>query len=426
VRQIFLKASYNLGWAISDYRISFGGKGNTAGVGGAAAEVPVPLAGTFSNLTAYSPPGAHPNYTIILLVNGVETALKCAVASTEQLATDRANSVNVVAGDLVCFRVTVNPPGSGFGYPLNLSVEFEGAAHWFGAIPGGAFTGPGTTEAGGCLGNGFLSSNVGGAQLSTSYSICSTPGTLTGIRIRENTVGIGGGWLAWIRKNGINQDGTGGTVNTQVALADGGGQASNTFSLPIAVGDHLDFAYTRTTTGIGTSTHIALTCTFIPTDQKTFMNTGGSNNANSNGIEYRWMASEQLAIAHEIVKCPVGPRGIIVTGLRVEVDTQSVAPVIFTVTKNGVDTPVTCTVPLGGTFALIENQRVTYSDGDYIALKSNAASFSGNGMYWGLSAEVYRDRSGLYEVKPGTRDKYYGDVEKKIPDPTVKTALIGE
>jgi hypothetical protein len=35
--------------------------------------------------------------------------------------------------------------------------------------------------------------------------------------------------------------------------------------------------------------------------------------------------------------------------------------------------------------------------------------------------------SGIYYVNPsGTHDSYYNDVEKKIPNPTVKTALLGE
>lgn len=437
MRQVFLKSAYDLGWGSSDYRVGLGGQGETAYAvtyGTSNAKVVVPLAGTFTNLAVYSPLGLHPDYTFTLMVNGVASALTCALTSSEVLAKDNTHSVAVVAGDDISLRVNVSPFGAGLGYAVCLSIEFEGAEQFYGITPLWGAQTAATYNTGGALGNGIQQVVSSPATLSSTYSICSTAGTITGIGMKALSTSIGGSWTAYITKNQVLQNGAGGTVNTACTLTDGTAYTSNTFSLAIAVGDHVEFALLRNTTNSIFDNAIAISCKFNPTDALSFMCCGGSNNSNANTIEYRWMQSKQLNTNEDIAKCPIGPRGIVVNGLRVESDVQTVGGIVFTIRQNGVDTAATVTVPLLGSSAAISGLTIPFVDGDYIDLKSNptSGSFTGNGLYWGLSMQAAAsipEISGLYYVSPSKaerHDSYYNDVENKIPDPTVKTALIGE
>ena len=155
------------GWHVSktnhhgtapDYRVAPGGQGASASFvtfGPDSPKVVVPVAGTFRALAIYSP-GTHPAYSVTLLVNGAASALACGVSAAETTATDRTHAVDVVAGDDVCFSVNVNPFGVGVGYPLALSVEFEGAAQFYSVSPETGAIAVGNTQTGGALGNGRM------------------------------------------------------------------------------------------------------------------------------------------------------------------------------------------------------------------------------------------------------------------------------
>jgi hypothetical protein len=66
----------------------------------------------------------------------------------------------------------------------------------------------------------------------------------------------------------------------------------------------------------------------------------------------------------------------------------------------------------------------TYVDGS----GSNGGGNGGNGN-GGTEPPISTDVSGIYFINPAKttkHDSYYGDIERKIPNPTIKTALVGE
>lgn len=444
MRQVFLKSMYNLGWGSSNYRTGLGGNGDSASgttYGENYTKVVVPLNGTFSNLNVYSAAGMHPNYTFTLMVNGIASALTCTLAATSTQAKDILNTVNVVAGDDICFVVNVNPFGSGLGYHVSFSIEFEAAQQFYSitAVWGGQVVD--TYNMGGALGNGIMQVLSSVVQLSNAYSICAVAGNITGIGMKTYAGAPGTGvWTGYIVKNQVLQDGSGGTVNTACTMTGASLTAINSFSLPVVEGDHLDFALKRTVTGSSTSTvQVTMSCLFTPTDAESFMSVGGGNNANDSvNTEYRWVTSQQLNLIEAIAQCPIGPRGIEIRGLRVETPTLGVGgSVICTIRKNGVNTAATVTVVYPARSAVISGLSIPFSDGDLIDLETipiNNPTGLTNGFWWGLSlasaAPVVpaAEHSGIYYINPTKaerHDSYYDD-EKKIPNPTVKTALIGE
>lgn len=437
MKQVILKDSFDLGWGSHSYHVALGGNGETGNFvtfGNDSPKCVIPLAGTFSNLSVYSPAGLHPSYTVTLLVNGVASTLACVLASTSTLASDVTHSVAVIAGDDVSFLVDVNPFGAGVGYTLNLAIEFEGTSQWYGVVPCPGGHTAATYNTGGALGNGIQQSLASTIALSNTYSICSTAGTITGMRMKAFAVNAGGSFTAYLIKNQVLQDGSGGTVNTSCNLVDGIASANNAFSLAVAVGDHLDFALLRNTTNAPfASAQVAISCIFTPTDTQSFMCCGGSNNANLNVTEYRWVHSEQDMTNEDLVKCPISQRGITITGLRAEIAPPggpgAGKSITFTVRKNEVDTAATVTVADLNQGATITGLTVAFVEGDFIDLK--AVPFNSptllNGMWWGLALTATRDTSGLYTPNVNiTHDKLYGSLEKKIPNPTIRTALIGE
>lgn len=71
-------------------------------------EAPAPTGGTFSDLRVIvgSAPGAGTSYTFTLRKNGADTAVTCAIADSATNCSDTANSVAVVAGDLLSLEIT--------------------------------------------------------------------------------------------------------------------------------------------------------------------------------------------------------------------------------------------------------------------------------------------------------------------------------
>jgi uncharacterized OB-fold protein len=68
---------------------------------------------------------------------------------------------------------------------------------------------------------------------------------------------------------------------------------------------------------------------------------------------------------------------------------------------------------------------ITVSNGDL----PNAIGLAAGEEVTVTVTNTLKEISGVYYINPGKtgkHDSYYNDVEKKIPDPTVKTALIGE
>jgi hypothetical protein len=393
MKQTFLKASYNIGWASSDYRVALGGEGaGTTFIGGRenCAQVVVPVAGTFRHLVVYSPAGSHPNYDFTLLLNNTPSALTCHLDAAAMVASDRTHAVAVAVGDDVSFSVTVNPFGVGAGYPVAFSVEFEGAQQFYAltAITGNQ-TG-GTYNTGGALGNGVQQVASFPTLLSNSFSICTTAGVVTGLRMQTFAGPTGtNSYTAFLSKNQVLQDGAGGTVNTACVLTGSALQHASLFALPLAVGDHLDFALLYTgTTAPAALAQVTLSLTFQPADPDAFMNCGGSNDTTSaTAVDWKWVHSEQLAVSEAVAQVPTGPRPLVITGLYVDVGTPPGVGTsrVIVLRKNGIDTAATLTITGTATTGGLTGVSVPYQD-DLIDLQITPIGTPLTGTFhWGLS-----------------------------------------
>lgn len=88
------------------------------------AESIIPTGGTISNAyaTLGGSPGVGRSYTAVLVKNGVDTALSVTIADSNTIGNDTANSVSVVAGDKVYWKIT--PSGSPSARMIQIGVRW--------------------------------------------------------------------------------------------------------------------------------------------------------------------------------------------------------------------------------------------------------------------------------------------------------------
>jgi len=360
----------------------------------AAAKHPWSVAGTFRHLViGCNVP--HPALTATLLVNGVATALTVSLAAGAALAANTGDAVAVAAGDDVCYRIA----GTQQNFPglvhFSTCLEFEGAVASYGITAyttGGSVPSVGKRGIGGALGNGewmSYGSDPGPVQ-SNTYSICAAPGAITRLDLKTFAAGPGGGaWVAWVRKNGVTQDGTGGTVDTACTLPDPAIHAFSAFSLPLALTDLVDLVLARTgSPGPAALAHVAASVAFTPTTAGMYMLCGGSNDAiRSDGPDWKWPRCDQLVTTESHGEAHIGPAGLRAAGLYVR---RAGPPspgrgTVYMLRRSGTDTPITLTIQDMEVTGQVQAD-VDFASGDAITVQAtpfnNAVS---NGFHWGLA-----------------------------------------
>lgn len=349
MKQIFVKSAYNAGFASGTSWIpasaGIGDFGTTVSFGADYATHPTPIAGTFRNLIVYSRSGVKADLTLTLLVNGVASALSTPLAAASTSASNTTDSVTVAAEDDITFRVTTT---LGVGHDLSFSVEFEGAQNIYGITPWAGSFGATGVVSGGALGNGLLAAYAGGGRTG-SYSICAVAGTLTKITLKSYAGAPGVGvWTANAMVNGIQQDGTAGSVDTRTVLTGASTIVSQAFVLPISITDHVEIVLTRTVIDAPFAVaQVGIGVAFTPTTDGEFMFCGGSNDTiSTTDIGWVWNKSEQLANAETRVLAPTGSFGYTAKGLFAEVESGPTPGRSFTYTvrKNEASTGLAVTI----------------------------------------------------------------------------------
>jgi hypothetical protein len=195
-----------------------------------------PVDGVFRNLIIELDvaPGSGKSRTFMVRKNGADTGLTFTVSDLATSGQITGVDLSVAAGDRLCLRCTssgapssvtnwraifefesTNPGES--GYSGNQGLSFNGSTRYDGV---------------------FLLSGHQSTSGSVS-TIASAPGTITAIYAAATSApSAGQGATLTIFKNGVKQDGTGGTVNTTTVIH-GAASGSGTFSLPVAAGDEL-------------------------------------------------------------------------------------------------------------------------------------------------------------------------------------------
>jgi len=246
-------------------------------------------------------------------------------------------------------------------------------------------------------------------------------------------------WTGYIIKNGILQDGTGGTADTELVMTGSDIYVARDVSVSIVLADILEFVVNRTIINAPFAlAQIGASIAFMPDDEASFMNTGGSNDAfDVTQTNWVWVRSEQLVLNELECNVPIPLRGVNVTGLYCQVTAMPIpgSSWTYTIRKNGEDTSVSFTITYPAVDGQILGQNVNFAFGDVMTLQVEPSSSPAPGAtgkhYWGLISLVEESSSGgIYQLVPGKTDDtlYTGEdstVDVKIPDPYFKTGLLG-
>ncbi len=233
-------------------------------------QVPAGAPGTLSNwrITLAAAPGLGKSYTFYLRVNGVSAGASITISGTDTTGRYTGAGIPVTAAQLL--SVLYVPSGTPTtGSPFNWSIEFEptvaGTSIYGGPSGGGNepnwYSGP------------FCVQPLGAHIFSHArQNIAACAGTLTALRMFTTATGT---YRAYINKNGVTQDGTGGTVDTELSMS-GAGTHGVTFSLPVAAGDLL-YIEVEKISGSGGSWTVATA--FVATTPGQFHVCGGAATA---------------------------------------------------------------------------------------------------------------------------------------------------
>jgi hypothetical protein len=397
--QLLPKVAFNAGYGgATSYIGVLGGNGDfsAAIVGGANfAKAPVALASTFRNLTVLATDLFAVDVTVTLMVDGVASTQTVTLPAGEALAVSTGAEVVVAAGQDVTYRYTgTNPAGSN----LSVCIEREGVGNIYGLTPAAGSLAVDTGWYGGAFNNGTMAAYdpTPDPGDSNTYSLTAAAGTITTLMLRTYAGAPGSGiWTGYLRKNGIIQDGTGGTVDTQVVMTGTDTVVTGTFALSVALTDRVDVAVVRTGAAAPFAVaQVAVGIGFTPTVADVFMMCGGSNDAISHTqTDWKWTLSEQLAAGEASHVAPISATGLTISGLYIE---RGDAPgagrgYVHTVRRSGADTPAVVTIEDVATEGLIDGLDVSFASGQTITLQSmpvadGATDPVSSTLYWGLAA----------------------------------------
>lgn len=203
----------------------------------AARTVPWIVAGTFDNfiVTLDVAPGAGKSWVFTLVINGSDTGITVTISDSATTARDILHTATIAVNDTVTLKAvpsgTPTTPGT---RGVRTSLEFTGTTI---AQSGYAIAGDALSTAA-VRYTGLFDGDAYGTVATDVHNVAAAAGTITGMRATVSAQpGVGKSWTHVIYKNGVKQDGTGGTVNTTVTISDTATAASASFSLVVVGGD---------------------------------------------------------------------------------------------------------------------------------------------------------------------------------------------
>lgn len=277
-----------------------------------ASEGPVnavwPATGVLRNwiITLDTAPGAGTTHTFTLRKNGVDTAAVITIADTAVTGRYTASDISVTAGDVLTYSKvsTVGTPAS-FTFSA-YSIEFEGSTakeSGYSTVATGNWVNTATR---------WLGTFVGGTINATSgdsvANVCPIAGTITALycALNANVGASPKNWLIQLYKNGVLQDGSGGTVDTRLNITGAGTSSGNTtFSLSVSPGDLIYTEIVPTSTPSGSRGCVGIRFQATTDGQAVVASGGGTGNLSA-GTAYQapnthaaalWQATEANAQA---------------------------------------------------------------------------------------------------------------------------------
>lgn len=336
MKQYICAASFNVGGGAATRYLPLAGNGCTslgwlsADFGESMAQQPWSAAGTLSLFSLRVPTALGSSSVWTLRKNGADTAITVTLGAAATTATDVTHTVSVVVGDLLNWKYVGPSLGIGNAWAA-LAIQFEGSTtkqsgYAIAAYAGSVSSNPAASNAlyGGAFGNGAFQTGTAASLstlLSNTYSIASVAGSITRLDANALSGAPGAGvWTISLRKNGITQDGSGGTVNTSFTITAAATTGNKSFTLPIVAGDHVDVLIVRTVADAAFAiAQVAVGVQFTATTDGDFVMCGGNNNAVSASLTtYHWPSSEQALTTEARARGIVGSASFYVTALRVE------------------------------------------------------------------------------------------------------------
>jgi phage tail protein X len=409
---------------LTDYlSIGSGQNASSSTFGAFVGATPLPQDATFRNIAIFCKDTRTAAITLTFRRNFVNTALSVTLPASQNYAT--TTGVAVACGELDYVDWVVSS-SAGYTFPgitVAFAIEQEGARCFY-SVPAiyGSVT-AGDAALGGCFGNGGWQ-GPGGAlpQYSGSASVCAIPGTITRIALADiGGVATGGSWTAYIKKNGVLQDGSGGTVNTAVTLLDTvpAKRVVGTIALPVVPGDICDVVYVRNGTSVSATLQVAVGIGFTPTDDGWFMLTGGDNvGLPSSGTTSYSFTAGSSDTDEGLQTVPIGPVGIVARGLYVirgtlpggsgpgSGNTYAHTLLKGTAEPYAAGSVTAAAVSMSNTTnnASITGLSVAFPAGSTAVIRNNpSASAGGDVMHWGLQAtfpDVEEEESGNGIIGP--------------------------
>ena len=341
-------------------------------------------AGTVRNLKVKlgTAPGGTATRTVVFRKAGVDQAVTVSFGAADTFLSDTTNSFAVAAGDMLIFKFTATNTPAATTYTITWEQEHAGlstSTYGIGAWPDVLGT-SGTPIYAPLFSAGSWTTNADRAT-----AVACIAGTVTSARfVLETAPGAGRTRTFVIQKNGTDQDGTGGTPNTTITIADAAVTGSATFSLSVASTDLV--RYKETAAGTPANTRASGSHTFTSTAPGTMCYSASPASAPTAssttygfpiGGDYTWSATES---ARELM----GPvTTMTVSGLYVSLTAAMGAGAshVYTLRKNAGDTAQTVTInatqssagPSGGAI-------VTLTNADTFATKAVATLGSVNNV----------------------------------------------
>jgi hypothetical protein len=342
----------------------------------AAYAVPWRVAGSFRNAYIELPaaPGSGKSWTYTLVKNGVDTAMVVVITGLTTLGWFTASDVVVAPGDLLYWRRT---PGGSLptGSWLRATVEFHATNPFesgYGSAdidisPSASLRGPVFFP------HQWNTGNLGGSN----HEVISIAGVFAELTYLLSTApGVGKSHQFVLYVNGVKQDGSGGTVDTRVTLADLATTGSWTGSVSVAAGDWV--VLEQTPTGSPTSAFASYGVKFVASVAGAWV-CGNLPNASLPAAGNTAYATP----THQISGSGVSPwdtletdvdirvgaySSFVLRQLRVRVGSTLTGPVTWTLRKNGIDTALSVTIASAATGADLVNE-VSVAPGDRLSMK---------------------------------------------------------
>lgn len=251
-----------------------------------------PTTGTFANflININVAPGTGKSRTFAFTNVTTAASVTLVISDAEVTERDTGSTLSVSAGDIL--KIT----HVGAGTPATIAecylmAEFTGtvdgeSGYTMGADP----TTGGLSGAGGpYYAQGPFATNAWGTTTPPApENLVAVAGTVTSMSARAPVApGVGNSWSVWLVKNGVLQDGAGGTVNTLVTIGNATTGFTGTFSLPVSPADRLSLKATPISGPSAARLQAGITIT-ADTDGECQLSANHLNSASTTVVNYGW------------------------------------------------------------------------------------------------------------------------------------------